>query len=378
MGERFALVYRRRAAVVVFVAVTLPILFGMAALTIDLGRLSVVRAELQNTADAGALAGASRLPDEIASATTAEEFIGRNQHIDLENGSSSATVEVGNWDTDTKTFTADSPPFNAVRVAVHSTESLFFAQTLGLSSSEVGASAIATRVDTCKIWGTDDARLSGHASTDSYDSSAGPYFPGFAGSNGHVCSCGEISVANNAEINGEARTFPAGACPEIMMDFGDVEFNNDNATIGLSDDGKDPFSGGAYEFKLTNGDNITFLPGTYYFESMELSGGATLVVDGPTLIYVSGDIRVTGSGVINLTADPENLSVISSGDKVEWSGGSAYYGTLVAPNADVKIRGGAHYYGGVYGRTLDLGGGSEFHVDESLPSVEASPPVLVQ
>ncbi|MCH7813017.1 MAG: hypothetical protein IID40_03255, partial [Planctomycetes bacterium] len=50
---------RRRAAVAAFVVVTLIISFGFASLTIDVGLLYNAKADLQRTADAAALAGAS-------------------------------------------------------------------------------------------------------------------------------------------------------------------------------------------------------------------------------------------------------------------------------------------------------------------------------
>ena len=49
---------RRRAVAAVQVAVMLVVLVGVAALTIDGGHLMFVRGELQNAADAAALAGA--------------------------------------------------------------------------------------------------------------------------------------------------------------------------------------------------------------------------------------------------------------------------------------------------------------------------------
>ena len=51
----------QKGAVVAIVAVCLVIFVGFTALAVDIGHLYVVRNELQNAADAGALAGARRL-----------------------------------------------------------------------------------------------------------------------------------------------------------------------------------------------------------------------------------------------------------------------------------------------------------------------------
>ena len=55
------LVREHKGATVVFVAIAMVMFLGFAALAVDLGYLYVVRGELQNAADAGALAGAQVL-----------------------------------------------------------------------------------------------------------------------------------------------------------------------------------------------------------------------------------------------------------------------------------------------------------------------------
>jgi len=58
---------RRRAAVAILVAVLLPVLLGLAALTLDLGAMYNTQADLQNAADAGALAATETLGRERGS-----------------------------------------------------------------------------------------------------------------------------------------------------------------------------------------------------------------------------------------------------------------------------------------------------------------------
>ncbi len=54
-----------RGTVAVYVAITAPVLLGIAALTLDLGRLITVNTHLQSAADAAAMAGAASL-DRVA------------------------------------------------------------------------------------------------------------------------------------------------------------------------------------------------------------------------------------------------------------------------------------------------------------------------
>jgi Flp pilus assembly protein TadG len=61
-----------RGAVIVIFAICLFVLIGFAALAIDIGYLHTTRSELQNVADAAALAGARYLGDEYAKLTPSE------------------------------------------------------------------------------------------------------------------------------------------------------------------------------------------------------------------------------------------------------------------------------------------------------------------
>ena len=62
-------------------------------------------------------------------------------------------------------------------------------------------------------------------------------------------------------------------------------------------------------------------------------------------------------------------------------GGVSFYGSILAPYADVQLAGTAEYFGAVIGLTVRISGDFEFHVDESSPllvGLGVSPPFLVQ
>jgi len=61
-------------AVAVTVAILMFVLVGIAALAIDIGYLLVTRNELQNVADAAALAAASKLGDNYQNMSPAEQL----------------------------------------------------------------------------------------------------------------------------------------------------------------------------------------------------------------------------------------------------------------------------------------------------------------
>ena len=140
--------HKRRAATVVVVAVTVPILVGFAALTVDVGYLFNVRADLQKSADAAAHAGATLLPDEQAARDAAHQFA-------VTNFPGSGTVladtdlQLGNWDSELGVFTANGQPRNAIRVTTRRSAAngnpvdLFFASMFGIHQTDVSASATA-------------------------------------------------------------------------------------------------------------------------------------------------------------------------------------------------------------------------------------------
>lgn len=96
-------VSRQQGVVTLLVALTLPVLLGAGALALDLAYLHVVRNELQNDADAAALAGAKVLyqstgssPDWDGAAVKAHDAIGLNRA----DGQplSQGLVQTGYWD----------------------------------------------------------------------------------------------------------------------------------------------------------------------------------------------------------------------------------------------------------------------------------------
>lgn len=98
------------------------------------------------------------------------------------------------------------------------------------------------------------------------------------------------------------------------------------------------------------------------------TGGSTISFTGPTKFYVSGSIDATGGSFVTESQDPADLEIISSGSDVKISGGTGFYGSILAPYAEIVFFGcDGGFYGGVVGQTVDLKGDISFHVDESLP-----------
>jgi hypothetical protein len=145
-------------------------LIGFVALVVDVGHLYAVRNELQNAADAAALAGARALfptsgyPDATLIPLTAPPYcslavgVGRaaaasNQAGGVANlATAPADVQTGTWNWNAKTFAADATPsydINAVRATVRRDSvanepvASWFAYILGIESTPVNAQSVA-------------------------------------------------------------------------------------------------------------------------------------------------------------------------------------------------------------------------------------------
>jgi uncharacterized membrane protein len=146
---------KRRGAIVVFASILLVTAFVFLAFGVDIGRIVTTRSELQNAADAAAMAGARALlqsPGQvrIAARDLAAANLAAEESVALIPGQD---VEIGTWDKDNATFTllaaADENDGNAVRVtcvrsaARGNAVQLFFASMLGSGNTDVNATATA-------------------------------------------------------------------------------------------------------------------------------------------------------------------------------------------------------------------------------------------
>ncbi|MGW8257242.1 MAG: TadG family pilus assembly protein [Thermoguttaceae bacterium] len=146
---RKKMAYNRRAAVLVLSAVLMVALFAFVAFAIDLGYLVLSRTELQNAADAAALAACAYIPMDVDQATNAAETFANSAKVAGKNvENQSVNVEYGTWDLAYRRFTAGTPG-NAVRVTVERTGAkggqipLFFARIFGMQGQNISAHAVA-------------------------------------------------------------------------------------------------------------------------------------------------------------------------------------------------------------------------------------------
>ncbi len=123
---------RERGQVLMMAALLMPMLLGMTAIAIDVGRVAAVRRNLQNAADAAALAAVQDLPNQTAARSSALEWA-------AEHGVDPADVSV------TFSSVADDDDAPTVTVVIGNQIDFVFARMLGVNSGDVEARASATK-----------------------------------------------------------------------------------------------------------------------------------------------------------------------------------------------------------------------------------------
>jgi Flp pilus assembly protein TadG len=136
---------KRRGVVLVLAALTMIVVMGFAAFAIDVGFMVLTRDEMQNAADAAALAGAMQMNNGASAVRAAaidiasHNFTGKN-NVSMTN----ADVELGQYDMVSKTFTVNETAPNSVRTTARtSNRKLFFAPVFGNKVYSTSAQSIA-------------------------------------------------------------------------------------------------------------------------------------------------------------------------------------------------------------------------------------------
>jgi hypothetical protein len=139
----------------------------------------------------------------------------------------------------------------------------------------------------------------------------------------------------------------------------------------------------------------------YYASNYALGNGQTLTVDGPVVLVISGylwtygtgnihitnngsltiflrgDLRIDGGGVVNDTKLPKNFALLGqSGNNMamEFWTTVPFYGVIYVPQASMTFSNNNVYYGSIVAQSISFDSSSSptFHYDTSLRNVTFS------
>jgi hypothetical protein len=253
-------------------------------------------------------------------------------------------------------------------------------------------------------------KLSGSAIVDGYSSAAGPYSATNRNANGSVATDSQLQKAidiGSAHIYGQAVTGPGGSVSVANGSVGDLNqssgiqsgWTNDDMNVSFQDNAPPtghfiapmPTQVGISNVTILSSNSsqdVYKVAGSLVSSSENrpiiVTGNATLWVTGDFIVngtgyvyiapgasltlYVGGMGSISGGGVVNGSGLPSNFSYngLPSSTSLFYSGSGDFVGTINAPEASVRISGGASVFGAVICNTFTSSGGSGVHYDQAL------------
>lgn len=97
-------------------------------------------------------------------------------------------------------------------------------------------------------------------------------------------------------------------------------------------------------------------------------GKIIIATNGTLEMYLGDDASLNGQGTFNFAGVATACSVfgLPTCKSISYGGGSSWTSLIYAPQAEVAIGGGGHFYGSIVGATLKFTGTPELHYDEAL------------
>ena len=344
---------------VIIIVLSMVVLCGFAALGIDIGVQTTKQGELQNAADAAALAGANELPNASTAKSKAAQYAQTNG------------VDAGR----TVATTPYKGNANKIEVVCKDTVRFSFARIFGLHSTEITARSVAEK--TGLTGGPFGYALFAGSTSDAPElNSSSQYIGGSTHSNNSFTMRGSnMTITGNAEA---VTTFTSsgsdvtigGICQGASLDISGSNSKIPNrmttaASIitmpDLSADAKAEAakSGVTYTGDQTwSGSSINVDKSVYVDGSLTVSGSS---FTGQGILLAKNNISLYGSVLASTTSS--SVCIYSQTGNIQLSGSSIEVdGILYAPNGDVMITGSSITVKGrviaktvhIYGSDIDI------------------------
>ena len=162
-----------------------------------------------------------------------------------------------------------------------------------------------------------------------------------------------------------------------------------------------PITVPAYLESLGSGGTVTnsiMVSGMRKYDSISLNPGEVITISGPTILYVTGDVILDNSSILevvdvntnpdaslilylggnflcrnggvinNLAKDAQKVKIygLESCVSIDFFTASIFYGAIYAPNADIRLNNAVEFFGAVVAESLVQSATADFHYDASL------------
>jgi hypothetical protein len=189
---------------------------------------------------------------------------------------------------------------------------------------------------------------------------------------GSAISGGAVTISGNQKPGGDiVENATKVSVADPTADVVAAKTKNDNAKIPCVASGNKCLSPvSSFKLSLASKQSLTLAAGSYYFESISISGQAKLNVSGDVVIYLAGGATFNGGSATNPSSD--SLVVISSStSEIKLNGGGTTDMHIFAPNATVRFAGTQGFKGTALGKELRISGTADLEVSERLDIVDA-------
>jgi Flp pilus assembly protein TadG len=372
---------RRRGFAAIYAVVALIALCGIVSLAVDFGRVQLAKSQLGTAADAAVRAAAVSLSNGVAQArqdavSVAAANLCDGTAVALD---TSADIEFGTWNTQTRTFTrlpagsesdATAVRVTARRIASRNTAiTLTFARVIGRNTCDIQAVAVATVASSASSGFTalNGFRFTNNTFVGSYNSgqTTSPTRSS-ASSHGALSTNGTISAGRNTTVQGDIHLGPSGSISGSIY----VTGSTDRLSSPVDTPASPAWTPGANPAGIPQNYTViraTTLPGgTYWFTSLNIT--ASLSFSGPAVVYVNGNVVMDG----DLTAAggiPSNLQVhqLGTGQTFGDSNGNnaSIAAVIEAPGSDCSFKNGVTFCGSALFGTITTRNSANFFCDEA-------------
>jgi len=224
-------------------------------------------------------------------------------------------------------------------------------------------------------------QMSGNAETDSYDSRLGSYQSQEPRDNGDIgtnaIQASSVTLSGNVEVGGDAIVGPQGNPSSVIHTTGNAEIEG-TTSAATSPTVLNPV---VVPSNLTNQGNlqlsgnttVTLGSGTYWYSTISISGNGRLNLTGSATIYVTGNVSISGNGVVTAQNLPTNLTLnVSGAQSVSFTGNAKFYAKVYAPDSNFHLSGNGRLFGSVAADSIQQSGNAEVHYDEALSAGSGS------
>jgi Flp pilus assembly protein TadG len=385
----------QRGGTAITVGLLSPVLFGLAALSVDVASGRLTEAKLQTAADAAALAAVQKLPDTTAATNAALDLAAKNVPANYGTVLRSSDLVFGTYDPDEQVFTPTTTNANAVRLktgrlaANGNSLSTTFGWALGRSSLDVSTESTAYRsagpTNCVFILGGSNSALDASGSGKLEVPNCGVQVNSGHPNAARTWGSSSVTAKSFSFVGGYQGSFsptpvtgsPALADPLASLPEPTAPNGGACATWSAA-----PAPNQTYCGIISIATNTTLSPGMYYFRNATVTVSGSVNVTGTQVLLffdANSSFNLGSSGTVNITAQRsgtyKGISVFqsrsatlnNSGISLTGSADFLLDGTIYVPRANLRLWGSssittAPKSGYVISNQLTFGGSSDFTV----------------